>query len=105
MQETNTAKIHKVVRRGAVIGFGLTLVLGGIAGLFLPVVPGALLLVAGAVILRPQSAWLRRFLDECHVRFPALERVLQRLSKWSETPKQGSVADCEMHKVQHSNSA
>jgi hypothetical protein len=48
-------------------------VLGGFVGLFLPVVPGALLILAGGTILSPQSAWFRRVLEKCGVRVPALK--------------------------------
>ena len=63
MQETGAESVQMTIRRGAVFALGWALVLGVIVALFLPVVPGALLIVAGAAILTPQSAYLRRALE------------------------------------------
>ena len=68
------------IRRGAVFTLGWALVLGGIVGLFLPVVPGALLMVAGGAILTPQSVYLRRALEKCRMRVRALKRPFARFA-------------------------
>lgn len=76
MQETETAHVQMTLRRAALFALGWILVLGGIVGLFLPVVPGAVLILAGVAVLSSQSAWLRRALEECRERFPVLRHFL-----------------------------
>lgn len=82
MQQTGAANVQRTIRRSALFAFGWALVLGGIVGLFLPVVPGALLILVGGAILSPQSAWLRRALEECRVRVPALKHPFARFGAW-----------------------
>lgn len=82
MRETGTAIVQMTIRRSALIAFGWTLVLVGIVGLFLPVVPGALLILAGGTILAPQSAWLRRALEKGRVRAGALKRPFRYVRAW-----------------------
>jgi len=80
MREIGITKSQRPFRRIAVIVLGWVLILLGIAGLVLPVVPGAVLIVSGALMLRPQHAWLRRALEECRVRFPVLGCAFARFS-------------------------
>jgi hypothetical protein len=80
MQEVGIAEARKPLQRITVVALGWILVIGGIAGLFLPFVPGAVLIVSGALMLRPQHAWLRRALEECRVRFPVLGCAFARFS-------------------------
>lgn len=84
MPEIGTAKVEKPPRIAAV-ALGWILLLGGIIGLFLPIVPGGLLIVVGALMLNPRCAWLRRALESCQVQFPGLRRVFRRLSGWGES--------------------
>lgn len=84
MPEIGIARVQKPPRIAAVV-LGSILLLGGIVGLFLPIVPGGLLIVVGALMLNPQCAWLRRALEKCQVQFPALRRVFRRLSAWGES--------------------
>lgn len=70
MQKTETAEGPMTRRRAALVGLGWILVLCGIVGLPLPVVPGAVLLIAGVAVLRSDSAWLGRALDKWRARFP-----------------------------------
>jgi len=70
--------LQKSLRRIAVVALGWSLVIGGIAGLLVPVVPGWLLLVFGALVLNTEHPWLRRALDKLSGRFPALNRVLNQ---------------------------
>jgi uncharacterized protein (TIGR02611 family) len=51
-----------LIRIVAVIG-GTILVLAGIIGLFLPVVPGWLMIIPGLAILATEFVWARRLLD------------------------------------------
>jgi len=69
----------------AFIALGCALVLVGIVGLFLPFVPGSFFIFAGAIVLRPRCAWLRRALEKTRARFPFVGRTLMQLSAWWET--------------------
>jgi len=84
MQEIGIAKTQKPLQRVAVVALGWILMIGGIVGLFLPFVPGAFLIVAGALMLNPQRTWLLRALAKCRMRFPALERAFRRFSTWGK---------------------
>src|ERR1035441_393694 len=85
MQERGITKSKKPLQRVAVIALGWVLILLGIAGLVLPIMPGAVLIVVGALMVNPQWAWLRRMLDKCRVRFPVLAPAFRRFSAWSES--------------------
>jgi len=75
--ESNAAMVKGPLKRVAILAFGWSLVLGGIIGLFLPIVPGGILIAAGALMLTPQCAWLRRAIEKCHVRSHDLSRLVQ----------------------------
>ena len=81
MQKTGIAKERKPLQRIAFVALGWTLLLAGIVGLFLPVVPGFLLLAAGAFQLNRQNAWLRRTMGKCRLQFPVLERAFSKLEQ------------------------
>ena len=80
MPEIGIAKDQKSLQRVAVVGLGWMLIIVGIAGLFLPLVPGIPLMVAGALMLNLQWPWLRRAVEKCRMRFPALSRAFERFS-------------------------
>jgi hypothetical protein len=77
--EATVAKAQSQLERIALVALGWILTLAGILGLFLPILPGALLLVAGALMLSPRTVWLQRA-EKCRARFPALNRVFIRFS-------------------------
>jgi len=77
MQEIGIAKTQRPLHR---VALAWILMLVGIVGLFLPVVPGTFLIVAGALMLNPQCTWLSRAPEKCRMRFPALERAFRRSS-------------------------
>ena len=81
MQEIGIAKTQRPLQRFAL---GWILMLVGIVGLFLPVVPGTFLIATGALMLNPQRTWLSRALQKCRMRFPALERAFRRFSTWDK---------------------
>ena len=85
MQEILMANTLKPLQRVALVALGWTLALVGIAGLLLPIVPEVFLIVAGALMLSRRSAWLRRGLETCRLRFPVLERAFRRFSVWGES--------------------
>jgi uncharacterized membrane protein YbaN (DUF454 family) len=86
MQETGITKSPKL-QRFAVLALGWVLILLGIVGLVLPVVPGAVLMVAGVLIVNPQCVWLRRMLGKCQVRFPVVAPAFRHFSTSGESRK------------------
>jgi uncharacterized membrane protein YbaN (DUF454 family) len=78
MQEVEIRKTQKLPQRIAVIALGWIFIVGGIVGLFLPILPGGILILAGVFMLSPQSTLLRRALEKCRARFPVLERAFRR---------------------------
>jgi Putative transmembrane protein (PGPGW) len=82
MQKAETAHVPMKPRRAALFALGWTLVLGGIVGLLLPVVPGAVLLSAGVAVLSSQSVWLGRALEKCRVQFPVGKHVAGHYPGW-----------------------
>jgi hypothetical protein len=77
--ESNAATLKGALKRVAILALGWVLVLGGIISLFLPIVPGGFLIVAGALMLSPQCAWLRRALEK----YRARPHALGRLAEWA----------------------
>ena len=58
-------------------GFGLVLL--GIAGLILPVMPGWIFLIPGLVILSEHFAWARRLLDKAKHYLEKLKRAGKKI--------------------------
>ena len=85
MRVIGAIKTEKPLQRIAVVAFGWIFILGGIVGLFIPILPGGVLIFAGALMLSPRSTLLRRALDKCRVRFPFLERTFKRFTAWGES--------------------
>ena len=85
MEEIGITKSQNPLLRIAVVALGWILILGGIVGLFVPIVPGAVLIVVGALMVNPQWAWLRRMLEKCRVRFPVVAPAFRRFCAWSES--------------------
>jgi len=75
MPENEIEKPHKPLQRLAVIFLAWVFILGGVAGLFLPIVPGGVLIVAGALMLTPKNALLQRLVEKWRARFPFLGRT------------------------------
>jgi uncharacterized membrane protein YbaN (DUF454 family) len=59
----------RLMRKVVVAVIGIVTILVGIAGLFLPILPGMLLIVAGLAILATEYALARRGLDALRTRF------------------------------------
>jgi hypothetical protein len=66
-----------MVKRVALIAAGWSLLLLGMVGIFLPVLPGALFLLVGLSILSVEYEWARRWVTALRNRFPAADRKLQ----------------------------
>ena len=62
-----------------VLIFGWILLLGGVLGLLLPLLPGIPLLIAGLVILSREYAWARRLLERGRKWIPAVSAKLRRI--------------------------
>jgi uncharacterized membrane protein YbaN (DUF454 family) len=84
MQEIGITKSPKL-QRFAVVARGWVLILLGIVGLVLPVVPGAVLIVFGVLMVNPQRVWLRRMLEKCQVRFPIVAPAFGHFRTWGES--------------------
>ena len=56
-----------------IVGFGLVIV--GIIGLFLPVLPGILMILAGLAILSDPSPWARRLMNYLRTRKAMREQL------------------------------
>jgi len=48
----------------------------GVAGLFLPVLPGILLILVGLTILSAEHQWARRWIQKLRERFPIADRKI-----------------------------
>jgi uncharacterized membrane protein YbaN (DUF454 family) len=68
-----------MLQRTALIVSGWIALAVGVVGLFLPVLPGVLLLLLGLWLLSHEYPWARRWSAELRRRFPATMRRLQRL--------------------------
>jgi hypothetical protein len=85
MQQIGITKTQKLPQRVAIIALSWIFILGGIVGLFIPVLPGGVLIFAGALMLSPHNTLLRRILEKCRLRFPLLERASRPLATWIES--------------------
>ena len=62
--ESNDSRIRRpLVIRIFLVMVGTVLLLGGLIGLLLPIVPGWLLIIPGLAILGTEFVWARRLLD------------------------------------------
>jgi uncharacterized membrane protein YbaN (DUF454 family) len=68
----------QMIQRVALIVSGWIAVAVGVVGLFLPVLPGVLLLLLGLWLLSNEYPWARRWSGELRRRFPATTRRLDR---------------------------
>ncbi len=66
----------RLVKRVVVLALGWGLVVLGVVGLFLPILPGFLFLLIGLALLSSESATARRILERLRARYPGLsERI------------------------------
>ena len=66
-----------MVKRVALNAAGWALLILGILGLFLPILPGVLLMVVALSLLSIEYAWARRWMGSLLHRFPATEKRFQ----------------------------
>ena len=74
-----------LLKRVATLALGWVLVLAGIAGLFLPILPGGILIVAGVLMLSPHCPWIRRALEKNRSRSHVLGHVVDWLYAQGKT--------------------
>jgi uncharacterized protein YqgC (DUF456 family) len=60
--------------RIGLVAVGGSLLLAGVAGLFLPLVPGTLLIVSGLAVLAGEFVWAGRILDRTRRRLAVMRR-------------------------------
>ncbi|MCE5251578.1 hypothetical protein LLG96_15315 [bacterium] len=60
---------------------GITFLVLGFAGLFLPVLQGILFLIIGLLILAPESRFIRRLIARCRLKYPAVFRQAARYKR------------------------
>lgn len=58
---------------------GITFLVLGVLGLFLPVLQGILFLVVGLIILAPESRWIRALIAKLRTRYPEAFTAAERL--------------------------
>ena len=90
--EATVAKAQNPLQRIVFVAFGWILTFVGILGLFIPIVPGVFLIVAGALMLLPPSEWLQRA-EKYRARFPVLDRAFTRFSAWGDSRQSLSGSD------------
>jgi uncharacterized membrane protein YbaN (DUF454 family) len=73
---------------------GGLLILAGILGLVLPVVPGWALIFAGAVTLAPRLPFVARLLDRLAERIPALKRFTVKAREEKAKAREGADDCC-----------
>lgn len=69
------------LKKIALLSLGWAFVVLGIAGLFLPVLQGALLLLIGLLILSSEYAWAVQILRKIRTRFPFAAHQLETASR------------------------
>ena len=69
------------LKKIALLSLGWAFVVLGIAGLFLPVLQGALLLLIGLLILSSEYAWANQILRKIRARFPFAAHQLEEASR------------------------
>jgi uncharacterized membrane protein YbaN (DUF454 family) len=75
-----------MVKRVVLIAAGWGLLMLGVAGLFLPILPGVLLMIVGLSILSVEYAWARRWMISLRRRFPATDKKLKGFLARHEKP-------------------
>ena len=63
------------------IFFGVLLLLVGIVGNVLPIIPGILFMVAGLLLLASELRWVHNWLDRLEARYPKVRSALHTLRK------------------------
>jgi len=70
--------VRTTIKRALLLVTGWAFVLVGIAGLFLPVLQGVLMILIGLVILSGEYVWAHRLLQKLRARYPRLSQKLDQ---------------------------
>ena len=73
-----------LIVRIALVVIGTILLLGGLIGLLLPIVPGWLMIIPGLAILGTEFVWARRLLDTAKARASDLKARIPASKKSSK---------------------
>ena len=83
--ESNESRVRRpLVIRIFLVMVGTVLLLGGLIGLLLPVVPGWLLIIPGLAILGTEFVWARRLLDTAKAKASDLKAKVPSVRKSSK---------------------
>jgi uncharacterized membrane protein YbaN (DUF454 family) len=66
-------------KRLLLLAAGWSLLVLGVAGLFLPILPGILLLLIGLMVLSSEHRWAGKWIIALRRRFPEMDRKLRQL--------------------------
>lgn len=81
----NDSRIRRpLIVRVILVMFGTILLVGGLIGLLLPVVPGWLLIIPGLAILGTEFVWARRLLDTAKAKASDLKARVPTTKKSSK---------------------
>jgi uncharacterized membrane protein YbaN (DUF454 family) len=72
------------LRRVLELVLGWSLILLGVAGIFLPILQGVLFILVGLYFISRRSPWAARILDRLKARFPGLA---ERMERWRRKTK------------------
>ena len=79
-------KVPQTIKRWLFLVAGWTFILLGIAGLFLPVLPGILFLAIGLVILSSEYVWAHNLVQRLRARFPSFashfDKATDKAQSW-----------------------
>ncbi|PTM59412.1 DUF454 family protein [Desmospora activa] len=64
--------------------FGWALVIIGILGMVLPVIPGLPLIAIGLIFLSKSSPWAQQILEKLYARYP---KLAEKTKKWRNHPR------------------
>lgn len=70
------------LKRSIALLAGWSLLGLGVLGLFLPILPGVLLLLAGTSVLSSEYVWAHRTLQRLRARFPDFNKRLHATEAW-----------------------
>ena len=75
-------KTGKTVKRIIQYIFGITLLVLGVIGLFLPFLQGILMIIAGLLILAPESKLIQKMLGKLREKYPVMyEKAMGKKKK------------------------
>jgi uncharacterized membrane protein YbaN (DUF454 family) len=83
--------MRRQAKRAMVIAAGWALMLLGLTGIILPIIPGIPFLVIGLLILSGEYVWAERLLGLVRRRFPKMTRSAEKQrDRWTNAPAASS---------------